>query len=111
MLCLLFARLKNLLRRWLILGANEQFESTGGPRHVGPHAAHRVALDHGVDLGGLQRALRHFRFRQGTEGLDYNKISVGHGFILSPERLAALLRAACSHASTFPEILLDRFLV
>jgi hypothetical protein len=43
--------------------------------------------------------------------LDYNKISVGHGFILSPERLAALLRAACSHASTFPEILLDRFLV
>lgn len=84
MLCPLFARLKNLLRRRLVLGANEQFESTGGPRHVRPHAAHRVALDHGVDLGGLQRALSHFRFRQRTERLDYYKIGVSHGFILSP---------------------------
>jgi hypothetical protein len=73
-----------LLRRSVVLGANEQFESTAGLRHVRPHAARRVCLDHGVDFGGLKRALSHFRFRQGTKRLDYNKVI--HGFILGPRR-------------------------
>src|SRR5215471_18267481 len=62
--------------------AHQDSESGAGPRNVRPHATGCVGLNHSVNTGGFESALRYFSFRFTAEILHDDELGFIHGSML-----------------------------